>query len=437
VNGDAGPVAVRWLSTAVRWLSTRPPVHLSTLFLLAACASHPTHSKDADCDPSITLPSGFCALVFADTVGPARHIVVRSNGDVYVGIVDQRRLPGGILALRDTNKDGHADLSARFGETGVHGVALQSDSTLIASTGDQVLRFHMTAKLGTRGRVDTMIAGLAERPIPSHSLAIDFRGNLLVNVGANSNGCATGKDPAASGANPCPELESSGGIWKFKLEPPRQTLANGTRIATGLHNAIALAVNPADSTVVAVSHGRDGLHEGWPAFFSEAEAAEAAGEEMVRVASSRADFGWPYCYYDYLKDERKLAPEYGGDGRSTEHCDHLIQPLVTFPAHWAPMSILFYTGSMFPADYKGGAFIAFHGSSFRRPMPEDGYEVIFLHFKNGQATTYTPFATGFAGGTLSPTGAAHRAVGLAQGPDGALYLTDDKGGRIWKIVYRK
>jgi glucose/arabinose dehydrogenase len=340
---------------------------------------------------------------------------VRSNGDVYVGIVDQRRNPGGVLALRDTNKDGHADLSARFGETGVHGLALQSDSTLIASTGDQVLRFHLTAKLGTRGRVDTMIAGLAERPIPSHSLAIDFRGNLLVNIGANSNGCATGKDPAASGANPCPELETSGGIWKFKLEPAHQTLANGTRIATGLHNAVALAVNPADSAVIAVSQGRDGLHEGWPAFFSEAEAAEAAGEEMVRVASSRADFGWPYCYYDYLKDERKLAPEYGGDGRSTERCDHMIQPLVTFPAHWSPMSILFY----------------------RRPMPEDGYEVIFLHFKNGQATNYAPFATGFAGGTLSPTGAAHRAVGLAQGPDGALYLTDDKGGRIWKIVYRK
>jgi glucose/arabinose dehydrogenase len=370
-------------------------------------------------------------------VGPARHIAVRSNGDVYVGIVDQRRVPGGVLALRDTNHDGHADVSERFGETGVHGVVLQSDSTLLASTGDQVLRYHLTGTLATRGRVDTMIAGLAERPIPSHSLAIDYRGNLIVNIGANSNGCATGKDPGASGANPCPELESSGGIWRFKPDPPHQTLANGTRIATGLHNAVALSVNPADSTVVAVSHGRDGLHEGWPAFYSEPEAAEAAGEEMVRVASTRADFGWPYCYYDYLKDERKLAPEYGGDGRSTERCDHLIQPLVTFPAHWSPMSLLFYTGTMFPPDYRGGAFIAFHGSSYRRPMPEDGYEVIFLHFRDGQATTYTPFATGFTGGTPTPTGAAHRAVGLAQGPDGALYLTDDKGGRIWKIVYRK
>ena len=116
----------------------------------------------------------------------------------------------------------------------------------------------------------------------------------------------------------------------------------------------------------------------------------------------------------------------------------MIQPLVTFPAHWSPMSILFYTGTMFPADYQ-------RRRVHRLPRlvlpPSDAARTatrsIFLHFKNGQATNYTPFATGFAGGTLAPTGAAHRAVGLAQGPDGALYLTDDKGGRIWKIVYRK
>jgi glucose/arabinose dehydrogenase len=413
---------------------------LATLIaLLGACGRHRASATSATggCDESIKLPPGFCAVVFSESAGPARHIAVRKNGDVIVGVLDVRRQPGGMLALRDTNHDGHADVAERFGEGGVHGVLLGGDSVLYASTGTAILRYHFADSLTPRKRVDTVVAGLSPREPPSHSLAMDGRGNLIVNIGAASDGCPATIVPNTRGRDPCPELETSGGIWKFKLEPAHQTLANGTRIATGLHNAVALAVNPADSAVIAVSQGRDGLHEGWPAFFSEAEAAEAAGEEMVRVASSRADFGWPYCYYDYLKDERKLAPEYGGDGRSTERCDHMIQPLVTFPAHWSPMSILFYTGSMFPADYRGGAFIAFHGSSFRRPMPEDGYEVIFLHFKNGQATNYAPFATGFAGGTLSPTGAAHRAVGLAQGPDGALYLTDDKGGRIWKIVYRK
>ena len=430
----AGP---RDRGTASPFAFSRHAVERSSrlaLFLLLACTT--PAPKPTGCDPSITLPPGFCALIFADSVGPARHIVVRSNGDVYVGITDQRR-NGGVLALRDTNKDGHADFQLRFGDAGVHGVVLESDSTLYASTTDAILRYRLADTLGAKDRVDTVVAGLSQRQIPAHSLAIDYRGNIVVNMGATSNGCATGSAPDSPGANPCPELETAGGIWSFRPDRDHQTLSDGTRIATGLHDAIALSVNPADSTVTAVSHGRDGLHEGWPGLFSATDAAEAAGEEMIRVASARADFGWPYCYFDYLKQERKLAPEYGGDGRSTERCDRYIQPLIAFPAHWSPMSLLYYTGQMFPPDYRGGAFIAFHGSANRHPMPEDGYFVVFLHFKDGQATDYTTFASGFAGPMQTPTAALHRPTGLAQGPDGSLYLADDKGGRIWKIVYRK
>lgn len=412
------------------------PVSLSALLLVIACAGPPT-PKPTGCDPGITLPPGFCALIFADSIGPAREIAVRSNGDVFVGILDLHRNAGGILGLRDTKKVGHADAAAKFGDAGVHGVVLDGDSILYASTADAVVRFHLADTLGAKDKVDTMITGLSALQLPSHTLAIDYRGNIVVNVGAKSNGCATSEAPGAPGANPCPELETSAGIWSFKPDREHQTLADGVRIASGLHNAVALTVNPADSTVVAVSHGRDGLHEGWPSIYSEADGAEAAGEQMIRVASVRADFGWPYCYYDYLKQERKLAPEYGGDGQSTDRCDRYIQPLVAFPAHWSPMSLLFYTGSMFPAEYRGGAFIAFHGSADRHPLPEDGYEVVFLHFKQGQAADYSTFASGFAGPMQTPTAALHRPVGLAQGPDGALYLTDDKGGRIWKIIYKK
>jgi glucose/arabinose dehydrogenase len=157
---------------------------------------------------------------------------------------------------------------------------------------------------------------------------------------------------------------------------------------------------------------------------------------MIRIATARADFGWPYCYYDYLKQSRVVAPEYGGDKQQTGRCERTIQPLIAFPAHWAPMSMLFYTGTMFPAAYRTGVFIAFHGSAYRAPLPEDGYHVVFLNFtRDNLAGSDTIFATGFAGGITSPEGAAHRPVGLAQGPDGALYLSDDKGGRIWRITY--
>jgi glucose/arabinose dehydrogenase len=393
-------------------------------------------SATGGCDETIKLPPGFCATVFAESAGPVRHIAVRSNGDVFVGVLDQRRLAGGVLAFRDTNKDGHADVMEKFGDAGVHGLALSGDSALYASTASAVLRFHLTDSLMPHKRVDTVVAGLAARPTPAHSLAVDLRGNLIVNVGALTDGCVANDAPETPAKDPCPELQTTGGIWSFKPERPNQTIADGSRIATGLHNAVALAVNPADTTIYAVSHGRDGLHDAWPSVYSDVDAATAAWEELIRITTVRADFGWPYCYYNGLKIARYVAPEYGGDKQRTDRCERMIQPLFAFPAHWAPMSMLFYTGTMFPASYKSGVFVAFHGSAKRSPLPEEGYEVAFVRFdQDDYAVEQTPFATGFAGGITSPQGAEHRVVGLAQGPDGALYVTDDKGGRIWRITY--
>jgi len=404
--------------------------------LLVACVRDKTPATAATgCDESIKLPKGFCATTFAESAGPGRHLAVRKNGDVIVGILDQRRQPGGVLVLRDTNRDGHADIEERFGESGVHGVVLANDSTLYVSTASAVLRYHFADSLVPRRRADTIVVGLAARPVPSHSLAFDVRGNLIVNVGALSNGCQAKEAPLAPGGDPCPELETSGGIWSFHTDKNSQTIKDGIRIGTGLHNAVALGVNPYDSTVQAVSHARDALHDLWPSAYTAEEAAIIPAEEMIRIAAARADFGWPYCYYDYLKSKRVLAPEYGGDKQRADRCDRLIQPLIVFPAHWAPMSLLFYAGKMFPAEYQGGAFIAFHGSAYRGPLPQEGYDVIFLKFKDGLAADYSVFATGFAGGMPSPEGAAHRPVGLAIGPDGALFLSDDKGGRIWRITY--
>jgi glucose/arabinose dehydrogenase len=411
------------------------PLALS-LLLVAACNRSRATSSTRGCDESIKLPPGFCALVFSDSAGPGRHLVVRKNGDVIVGVLDQRREPGGIVLLRDADKDGRADAAQRFGESGVHGLALSGDSVLFASTATQVLRYRLTDSLLPKARVDTIVTGLAQRPLPSHSLALDRHGDLIVNIGALSNGCAAKEMPGAPGRDPCPDLAASGGIWTFRADRAGQHLVDGTRIATGLHNAVALAVNPADTMIYAVSHGRDELHDLWPSLYNDEESASLAAEEMVRIATTRADFGWPYCYYDYLKQTRVLAPEYGGNKETVGRCERLIQPLVTFPAHWSPMSMLFYSGKMFPASYRGGVFIAFHGSAFRAPLAQEGYQVVFMQFKEGLPADYSIFASGFAGAMVSPEGALHRPVGLAQGPDGAVYLSDDKGGRIWKIVYQ-
>ena len=148
------------------------------------------------------------------------------------------------------------------------------------------------------------------------------------------------------------------------------------------------------------------------------------------------NFGWPYCYFDPATKTKVLAPEYGGDGSMTGRCAEMKDPLLGFPAHWAPNDLEFYTGRQFPEEYWGGAFIAFHGSWNRAPEPQAGYNVAFAPFQGGSPTgDWTVFADGFAGGDLSPNGARHRPVGLAVGPDGSLFISDSQVGTVWKVIY--
>ena len=399
------------------------PFVAASLALAAACSRDNTPANANGCDLSLKLPDGFCATIVADTVGRARQLAIRSNGDVFVARIASRRDSGGVSAIR-------GDTVERFGSSATHGLVLASDSSLYVSTAHEVLHYRFAKNdLTPLRRVDTIVTGLPSGPIPTHSLAFDFRGGLLVNISAAGAGCA--------GKMPCPDLATSAGIWRFDTGKRNQTMKDGARIATGLRDAIAIAANPRDTMIYAVSHGPDSLHERFPQIDA-FTAATHPGDEMIRVASVRADYGWPYCYFDVIAGTRVQSPEYGGDGKAVGNCDRLIRPLIAFPAHWEPMSLLFPKDGKVPAKYAGGAFVAFHGSAHRSPLPEDGYVVVFVPFKNGAPTmAFETFADGFTGSMKSATGALHRPVGLAQGADGSLYLSDDKGGRIWKITYKK
>jgi glucose/arabinose dehydrogenase len=145
-----------------------------------------------------------------------------------------------------------------------------------------------------------------------------------------------------------------------------------------------------------------------------------------------ADYGWPYCYFDLTQHKLVLAPEYGGDSKMIGLCADKRAPIAAFPAHWAPNDLLLYDGHQFPDAYRGGAFIAFHGSWNRAPFPQGGYNVVFQPLADGKASgPFVVFADGFAGAIEEPGQAAHRPSGLAMGPDGALYISDDQRGRIW------
>ncbi len=421
-------VRVGSLSILVLFLGVSP---------LQAQAGSPMCDSD---NAGLVLPEGFCALIVADDVGPARHLTVAENGDVIVAVTARRGADsdGGVLVLRDADGDGRADRRERFGGGVGHDVELR-DGYLYYSTQDAVLRYPWgEGVVRPDGAADTIVRDLpATRSHRAKSVAFGPDGALYVNVGSPSNSCQV-QDRAASspGQDPCPELETRAGIWRFDPDRENQRQRDGRRYATGLRNTVALAAHPADGTLHGVVHGRDQLAANWGELFTDAESAEKPAEEFVRM--QEADhFGWPYCYYDSELGRKVLAPEYGGDGEMIGRCGVMKDPLIGFPAHWAPNGLAFYTGSQFPDKYRGGAFIAFHGSWNRAPLPQGGYNLVFVPFVDGEpAGEWEVFAEGFAGGTKDPRGAAHRPVGVAQGPDGSLYVSDDRGGRIYRILYR-
>ncbi|MGH8181482.1 MAG: c-type cytochrome, partial [Steroidobacteraceae bacterium] len=238
------------------------------------------------------------------------------------------------------------------------------------------------------------------------------------------------------GLNPCPQLETRGGIWRYNAKQLNQKFSPAARYATGIRNGEGLAFDSTGHNLYSTQHGRDQLSQNWPKLYTAEQGAYLPAEELMHVVRG-GDYGWPYCYYDEVQRKLMLAPEYGGNGHEAGLCARKSAPIAAFPGHWAPNDLSFYHGNQFPARYRDGAFLAFHGSWNRAPFPQQGYDVVFQPLANGNAAGACEiFASGFAGGDRDPGGAAHRPSGLAVGPDGSLYVSDDVRGRIYKIVYQ-
>jgi glucose/arabinose dehydrogenase len=395
---------------------------------------------DVRCAPDnggITLPKGFCATIFADSLAQPRHLTVAPNGDVFVALSG-----GGVMALRDRNGDGIADERNKIGDVHTSEVAL-FDGYLYAENGSDIIRYKLAAgSLAPTGEAEEVVTGLPPKGHGAKTFTIARDGSLYVNVGSGTNSCQT-KDRILEvpGADPCTELETRAGIWRFDARKLHQTQAQGEHFARGIRNAVAITINPRDGDLYVMQHGRDqlgGAGGNWPKFYSQEQSAELPAEEMFHVQRGD-DFGWPYCYFDPQQKLKVLAPEYGGNGKEVGRCASKKGNIAYFPAHWAPNGLLFYTGSLFPARYRDGAFVAFHGSWNRAPLPQGGFKVVFQPMKSGRANgAYEVFADGFASNVnVQRSGRQsgnHRPVGLAQGPDGALYITDDAMGRIWKVT---
>ncbi len=386
----------------------------------------------------ITLPENFGALVVADTLGRGRHLAVNDNGDVYVHIIRLTEDGYGIMALRDTDQDGRADIIKGYGKVPGTGIEIHN-GYLYFSSRTEVYRAKMQdGELLPSNDIDTMVTMVDGSGHMEKTFAFDDHGNMFVNIGSASNACQEEQRSKGSpGIDPCVELETRAGIWKFSANELNQEQSLEDRYATGIRNAVALAWNKSVEKLYGLQHGRDDLHRFWPEFYTEEENLELPAEEFFDIEEGD-NFGWPYCYYDPFKDQRMLAPEYGGDGESTEGCEDAKDPLVAFPGHWGPNDLLFYQGDMFPEKYKNGAFVAFHGSWNRLGAEQQGYKVIFIPMENGiPSGEWEVFADGFAGPEpIESSGdAAYRPCGLAEGPDGSLYVADSQHGRIWRVIY--
>ncbi|WP_209331401.1 c-type cytochrome [Lunatimonas salinarum] len=431
-------------------VSSQVWVLLLGLLIQVSCSTDsPLPPGDPD-NGGLFLPDGFEAVVVVDSVGRARHLTVDHKGDIYMKLRVPNSEGQGLVALRDSNNDGKADVVTYFGDypdTGNYGTAMRIyNDYLYFSTAGEVYRMKMDMdSLIPTGEAELIVKDDYKNAEHGYEhiakpIAFDNEGHLYVPFGSPGDVCQEfNRRPGAPGMDPCPQLEWHGGIWRFDANTLNQTQQeHGYRYATGIRSVVAMEWNQKENALYVVQHGRDNMNRTWPEMYSPWESALLPSEEFFRVEEG-TDGGWPYYYYDHMQGKKLLNPEYGGDKKIEADPAKITYPLLGFPGHYAPNDLHFYQGNQFPDRYKDGAFVAFHGSTIRGPYPQAGYFVGFVPFKDGKPSgPWEVFADGFAQlDTIVNTGdAAARPMGLSMGPDGSLYITESVKGKVWRVMYR-
>jgi glucose/arabinose dehydrogenase len=365
-------------------------------------APHSTHPDDIDASFVSTpaaatpqVPEGFAITAFATGLPHPRALAVAPDGDVFV--VEEG--PGTITRLRDTDGDGKADRKTDFaaGFHTPHGIAIRDGQLYIADTmavwrAPYLKRDSAPASAFTRV---TLAPDL--RPDGWHAtrhIAIDSRGRIYLSIG--------GKDDLS---------EAQGFDASIQIVGEDGTL---TPFATGLRNVEGMAFYPGTDDLWITVDERDKLGARLP-------------PDYLAHARLGDFFGWPYAYAGKHPD-----PVYG-----PKHAALVAKtkaPDLLFEAHSAPLGLVFYTGKQFPPDYRGDAFVAFHGSGpYDKP---DGYKVVRVRFKNGRPVGgYDDFITGFANAGVIRLSVWGTPCQLAVARDGSLLVADDKGRTIWRVAY--
>ena len=335
------------------------------------------------------LPPGFTSSVFASGLSGPRMIAFSPDGTLFVA----ERNTGRILAYPDP---GHAGRTA--GAVVVASGLNQdptsldfADGSLFVGERTRVTRFTLGA--GPRAtNPQVIIANLPDAGNHvTRTVLVGPDHRLYVSIGSSCNVCIE-SDPHRAA------------VWVYNLDG-----SGGRPFAHGLRNAVGLAINPWSEQIWVTNNGRDLLGDDVP-------------PETVYALADGGNYGWPRCHAGTLID-----PDFGHAG----DCNGIGQPVVKMQAHSAPLGLAFDNAGPFPKQYHG-LFVAFHGS-WNRSVPT-GYKVVFVPLDDhgNVAGPVRDFATGWLHSTESRTG---RPVGLAVGPDGALYVSDDTAGLIYRIAY--
>jgi glucose/arabinose dehydrogenase len=334
-------------------------------------------------EATLSVPAGYVSTTFASGLGGPRFMAVAPDGTLLVA----ERGADRVVALPDTNRDGRADATRVVGTGYGHpnSVAFEADGSLLVA-GETTLHRVTLGPDGAEQRRTTVVDGLpATGAHATKTVAVLPDGRLLLAIGSSCNACVE-TDPLRATVQ---VMAPAGPVMRPYM--------------VGLRNAVGLWVDPATGTPWATDMGRDLLGDDRP-------------PETVYALVDGADAGWPRCHAGSLND-----PEFGTS--TTNGCAGIADPAVLLPAHVAPLAL---------AGWDGHLVIALHGSwnSSRKV----GYALWWLPWDGGPAGDAEPFATGFL--PDGATDALGRPAGLAVGADGALYVSDDQNGRIYRIVWR-
>jgi len=427
---------------------TRGAAAVLVALSLSACPQDPQDpgpevavNCDAD-NGGLVLPEGFCARVVADYLGSVRHLVAVGPDRLYLTLRHRQLELGGLLALGDTDRDGRFEQVAPFGgDTPGLGLAVH-DTTLYFAGDDTLYRFRLPpagAGIAPLAAAEAWITGIGQPGSArgGNGLAIDPAGGAVyLAVGTVSNACqppGQERSPGVPGEYPCARREHEAGIWRIPTGAPAGALTQtGERVVSGWRFGVALGFDPHLNAMLTAGHGRDQLHDLWPAHFTPEEDARLPLEEL-HVVVSGADFGWPYCLHSPQGPMR--APEYAAIGALDGYCEALPTPLASFPAHSSPNALVVGAGdSDWPGRYHDGVFVVLYGA-YAESLAAVGRRMVFLprtaEGRLGEPEDFARLAPepGTQGGGLG----RYRLSGLARAPDGSLYLADSTQGRIWSI----